>query len=106
MSISAEENHEVVEGCLDCPHPDYCAGMGKCDTEACEECGIMPLYFTDEFGQVIRVDDCFRGLLGKVISACCGHGGRKPAYVRIQKGNGTVDICGGRVIDYGEFTRE
>lgn len=21
----------VAEGCLSCPHPDYCAGMGKCE---------------------------------------------------------------------------
>lgn len=74
--------------------------------EPCEECGLKPLFFTDEFGQTIRVDGCFRGLLGNVISACCGHGGRKPAYVRIHNGNDTVDICGGKVIDYGEFTRE
>lgn len=28
--------HEVGEGCLDCPHPDICAGMGKCEIGAAE----------------------------------------------------------------------
>jgi hypothetical protein len=32
--IAAFVPREVGEGCLDCPHPDYCAGMGKCEIGA------------------------------------------------------------------------
>lgn len=32
--IAANVPHESGEGCLDCPHPDYCAGMGKCEIGA------------------------------------------------------------------------
>lgn len=33
-SSPESEPHEVVEGCIDCPHPDYCAGIGRCEIGA------------------------------------------------------------------------
>ena len=66
----------------------------------CPECGKPPLEVHTEHGTV-KVDACFGALLGEVISACCGHGGRKPAYIRIHTGTGShVDVCNGTVGDY------
>ena len=31
LSEIAFEEDEPMEGCLDCPHPDYCAGMEECE---------------------------------------------------------------------------
>jgi hypothetical protein len=39
--VVAHEPHEVMEGCFDCPHPDYCAGMGKCEIGTTKLAEIM-----------------------------------------------------------------
>ncbi len=35
--VAPIQEHEVVDGCLGCPHADYCAGMGKCDRPALDK---------------------------------------------------------------------
>ena len=45
ISSGASTPHEQVEGCLDCPHPDYCAGMGKCEIGAAKIGARAPRWF-------------------------------------------------------------
>jgi hypothetical protein len=57
----------------------------------------------------VEVDACFGDMLGKVMNACCGHGDPARAYVRIKRlhgnsGSPCVDICGGEVVGFGEWT--
>lgn len=76
------------------------------DNAPCEECGLEPLWIEKD-GHTIRVDGCFGAFLGQVISACCGHGGRKPAYVRICQDSASeyIDICGGKIVDYLTYSK-
>lgn len=79
----------------------------KATHEPCAECGLLPGYYRTEYG-VTRVDGCL-GFLREVVSACCGHGGRKPAYLRIATDatdGGVIDICGGTHMDYGAYADE
>lgn len=74
-------------------------------TYICSHCNLETPIIIDG----MEVDACFEDLLGKVMSACCGHGDSKRAYVRIKRlhgnsGSPCVDICGGEVIDYAKFT--
>lgn len=66
--------------------------------KVCPECGKPPLHIHGH-----QIDACFGGLINGCISACCGHGGRKPAYLRLNTSNGYIDICGGEVISYHEY---
>ncbi len=70
----------------------------------CPECKLETPILIGE----TQVDACFGGKIQGCISACCGHGGKGRAYVRlrVETPDGDIDhidICAGVLMPYAKY---